>query len=209
MFQQISAKKFFSLLDKRSPKTHQLHKLFNRNNVKVSYSSLPNFKSVIIGHNKKILNKQEKISPCNCRNRISCPLKGSCQHKKFAYSSKVSTPDLRQNHPHYIVLTEHTFQDRLYKHNNSFKYESERNSLELSNFIWGKKKCKINVDLGWSIFDKAKSYSPPSKKCILCITEKYHVIFSTKNLLDKRNEPVTKCRHENKFYLANYNDIPP
>ena len=30
-------KKFFSLLGKHFPKTHQLHKLFNRNNVKVSY----------------------------------------------------------------------------------------------------------------------------------------------------------------------------
>ena len=27
--------------------------------------------------------------------------------------------------------------------------------------------------------------------------------------LCKRNELVTKCRHENKFYLANYKDIPP
>ena len=51
-------KKFFSLLGKHFQKTNQLHKLFNRNNVKVSYSSLPNFKSVINGHNKNILNKQ-------------------------------------------------------------------------------------------------------------------------------------------------------
>ena len=39
------------------------------------------------------------------------PLKGSCQHKNLVYSSKVSTPDLKQNHPHYIGLTEHTFKD--------------------------------------------------------------------------------------------------
>ena len=55
-------KKFFSLLGKHFPKTHQLHKLFNRNNVKVSYSSLPNFKSVINVNNKNILNEQEKPS---------------------------------------------------------------------------------------------------------------------------------------------------
>ena len=82
---------------------------------------------------------------------------------KIIYSFKVSTPDLKQNHPHYIGLTEHTFKDRLYKHNNSFKYESKRNSTELSNFIWGKKKEKINVDLDWSILDKAKPYFPASK----------------------------------------------
>ena len=104
-------KKSFSLLGKHFPKTHQLHKLFNRNNVKVSYSSLPNFKSVINGHNKNILNEQEKPSPCNCRDKTSCPLKESCQHKNLVYSCKVSTPDLKQNHPHYIGLTEHTFKD--------------------------------------------------------------------------------------------------
>ena len=74
-------KKFFSLLAKHSPKTHHLHKLFNRNNLKVSYNSLRNFKSVINGHNKNILNEQEKPSPCNCRDKTSCPLKESCQHK--------------------------------------------------------------------------------------------------------------------------------
>ena len=36
--------------------------------------------------------------------------------------------------------------------------ESKRNSTELSNFIWGKKKEEINVDLDWSILDKAKPY---------------------------------------------------
>ena len=194
-------------MGKHFPKTHQLHKLFNRNNVKVSYSSLSNFDSVINGHNKNILNKQEKLSPCNCSDKISCPLKGSCHQKNLVYFCKVSTPDLKQNHPHYIGLTEHTFKDRLYKRNNFLKYESKGNSAELSNFIWGKKKEKINVDLDWSILDKVKPYSPASKK--MHLTETYHIIFSKKNLLNKCNELVTRCRHENKFSLANYKDIPP
>ena len=49
-------KTFFSLLGKHFPKTHQFHKLFNRNNLKVSYSSVPNFKSVVSGHSKNVLN---------------------------------------------------------------------------------------------------------------------------------------------------------
>ena len=53
-------------------------KRINRNNVKISYSSLPNFKSVIKEHNKNILNEQEKPSPCNCRDKTSCPLNRSC-----------------------------------------------------------------------------------------------------------------------------------
>ena len=34
---------------------------------------------------------------------------------------KVSVPDIKQNYPHYTGLTERTFKDRIYKHNNSFK----------------------------------------------------------------------------------------
>ena len=34
---------------------------------------------------------------------------------------KVSAPDIKQNYPHYTGLTERTFKDRIYKHNNSFK----------------------------------------------------------------------------------------
>ena len=36
---------------------------------------------------------------------------------------------------------------------------------------------------------------PASKNCMFCLTEKYHIIFSTKNLLNKPNELITKCRH--------------
>ena len=186
--------------------------MFNRNNIKVSYSSLPNSRSVINGHNKNLLNEQEKHSPFNYRDKTLCPLKGSCRYKNLVYSCKVSTPDLKQNHPHYIGLAEHTFKDSfitVFFHNNSFKYESKRNSIQLSNFIWSKKKKKINVDLDWSILDKAKPYFPDSNKWKLYLTEKYHIVFSTKNLLNIHNELVAKCRHENKFYLANFKDTSP
>ena len=53
-------------------------------------------------------------------------------------------------------------------------YQSKRNSTELSNFIWGKKKEKINVELDWSILDKGKPYSPASKKCMLSYREISH-----------------------------------
>ena len=45
--------KFLQILGKHFPKSHKFHKLFNRNNIKHSYSSLPNFASIINFHNKK------------------------------------------------------------------------------------------------------------------------------------------------------------
>ena len=73
---------FLKLLDAEFPKEHVLHKIFNRNTVKISYSCMPNLKQNIDGHNKSILHK--KIVPprsCNCRMKTECPMSGNC-HKE-------------------------------------------------------------------------------------------------------------------------------
>ena len=110
----------------------------------------------------------------------------------------------------YIGLTENSIKDRIYKHRNSFKYESKANSTELSKYIWDLKKKGINdPSTHWSIIDHARPYVNGSKRCHLCLTEKFHIITSPLKLLNKRSELVSKCRHENKFYLVNYKAIPP
>ena len=48
------AKIFLDLIDKCFSKGHKFHKLFNRNNLKVSYSCLPSIKKIITSHNKNI-----------------------------------------------------------------------------------------------------------------------------------------------------------
>ena len=200
---------FFRILDRHFPKSHKLHKIFNRNYVKVSYSAMPNFSSIINSHNKKIINENiEKppVKPCNCRSKSSCPLNGDCLQSSLVYICKADTINITEDHPHYIGLTENTFKDRFYKHKNSFKYESKQNATELSNFVWENKRENTETSLIWKVLDKAKAYKPESEKCMLCLTEKYHIIFSKLNLLNSRNELVTKCRHENKFYLSNFKD---
>ena len=59
-----------------------------------------------------------------------------------------------------------------------------------------------------NVLGKVMAYKPEAK-CLMCLTEKYHIIFSKLDLLNSRNELVTKCCHENKFYLANFKDIIP
>ena len=138
--------------------------------------------------------------------KSSCPLNGNSMQSSLVYICKTDTPNIIENHPHYISLTENTFKDRSYKHKNSFKYESKHNATELSNFVWENKHTSTETNLVWNILDKARAYRPETKRCLLCLTEKYHIIFSKLNLLNSRNELVTKCRHENKFYLVNFKD---
>ena len=52
---------FLKILDEEFPKGHVLHKIFNRNTVKISYSCMTNLKQNIDGHNKSTLHK--KIVP--------------------------------------------------------------------------------------------------------------------------------------------------
>ena len=50
------AKQFLYLFDKHFGRNHKYHKIFNCNNVKISYSCMDNVKNIISSHDKKIIN---------------------------------------------------------------------------------------------------------------------------------------------------------
>ena len=58
----------------------------------------------------------------------------------------------------------------------------------------------------WSIIKTAPAYNNISKRCTLCLQEKLHIIEfpDQKNLLNRRSELVSKCRHTNKYLLKNF-----
>ena len=62
-------KTFLNLIKKHFPKTNKLHKIFNKNTVKISYSCMNNISSIISGHNKNLLNPNVTQYGCNCRIR--------------------------------------------------------------------------------------------------------------------------------------------
>ena len=49
-------KSFLTILHRHFPKSRKLYKIFNRNNIKISYCSLPYFTNIINSYNKKIIN---------------------------------------------------------------------------------------------------------------------------------------------------------
>ncbi|GFR61181.1 hypothetical protein ElyMa_005427800 [Elysia marginata] len=72
-------KTFFDLLNSCFPPNHKLHKIINKNTVKLSYSCTPNIKQIISSHNKRIINEtSKKVSTtklCNCRTNYLAPFK--------------------------------------------------------------------------------------------------------------------------------------
>jgi len=54
------AKNFFKIMIEEFPKQHPLYKMINKNNIKVSYSCMPNIKQTINAHNNRLLEKQKQ-----------------------------------------------------------------------------------------------------------------------------------------------------
>ena len=136
---------------------------------------------------------------CNCRKKDQCPLDNKCLSSSVIYNAQVTTNNTTKN---YIGLTEGTFKQRFSQHKSTFKHRKHINSTELSKYIWQLHDKKQDFNIKWSIISRARPYNNISKRCDLCLTEKLMIIkHSNDNLLNKRSELISKCRHENKFYL--------
>ena len=84
--------KILALLDSSFPPSHDLHEIFNRNSVKVSYRTTPNMKQILTGHNKKIINKTQASSQdnlCTCTLE-PCPVDGACTQEGVIYQATVT-----------------------------------------------------------------------------------------------------------------------
>jgi len=202
-------KVFLKLVSKHFPRQHKYHTLFNKNNIKVSYSCMENMGAIISKHNKKILsnndNNDSNDKLCNCRSQRNCPLDNKCLTTSLIYNAQVtSTTSNQTTTKNYIGLTEGTFKQRYTQHKSTFTHRKLSNSTELSKYIWQLKDSNINFTTKWSIIARARPYNNSSKRCDLCLAEKLYIIkHSNNNLLNKRSELISKCRHENKFYLKN------
>ena len=102
-------KNFFSLLNECFPKTSKLHKIINKNTIKLSYSCMANMKQKIDNHNRKIMSngreREEVTRTCNCRDKPLCPLKGKCLQEGVVYKAIVTqTETMKQDI--YIGMTE-------------------------------------------------------------------------------------------------------
>ena len=116
-----------------------------------------------------------------------------------------------ENGKNYIGVTENTWKDRNYKHRNSYKDQNKtKNDTGLSKYIWDLKRKGVKMEdiFEWSMIDHATPYINGTRKCNLCLTEKFHIIKTSLELNNKRSELISKCHHENKFYLMNFKEGP-
>ena len=101
----------------------------------------------------------------------------------------------------YIGMSEPPLRYRVASHYYSFK--TSNNKTVLSEKIKYIKSQNKNFDLRFRIIENKKSYVPETKRCELCIAEKFQIIYSNmENILNKKSEIISKCRHKWKYKLG-------
>ena len=174
---------------------------------------MPNMAKLLSSHNRKVL--EEHISPvtnvataaerkCSCRNIDNCPLSGECLSKNIVYQAIVTTGVNGINKDFkYVGLTSTTFKERLANHRADAKHISKRKNTSLSEFVWALKDKKAEYEIKWKLLQKAPHFCIGSRKCQLCVMEKFYIIFRPLEAdINKRNELPTSCRHRKKYLLC-------
>ena len=197
---------FLSLIVKHFPPHHKLHKLFNRNNVKISYSCLPNIKSIINARNRIVLYPSPAIGrrTCNCINTSQCPLQQRCLSNNILYQANITPLGENLETKVYYGICE-TTKLRYANHKKSFSHRNRKSDTELSKEFWRMKDNKHNVNITWEILGRHLAYNTSSKRCSLCLNEKLKIVLHRdNNMLNRRTEILNKCRHKNKYALISY-----
>ena len=113
----------------------------------------------------------------------------------------------------YAGVSAPPWKSRLGNHALSFnKRKYEKNSA-IAKEVWRIKDKGGEFSIAWRIIGHAVAYNPTSKRCNLCLSEKLYIAENTgTNLLNQRNELISKCRHMNKYSLMYHNsrkEMPP
>ena len=198
-------REFLQAINESFPEGHVLKPIFNRNTVKISYSCMPNVKNTIDSHNKQKLNADTPPTPekpCNCRDKSDCPFEGkSCRESGVIYQATVTSNNKKET---YIGLTDTPFKLRLSNHKQSFKNKEKMYATELSKYVWSLKEANIDYQIKWKLVGRATSYSNITKKCNLCLLEKFYILrHRDMASINKKTELVSCCRHKHKFLLCN------
>jgi hypothetical protein len=100
-------------------------------------------------------------------------------------------------------MTATTFKKRYDNHTSSFRHKKDSNKTELSKHIWTLKENNQDYIIEWSVLQHAISYTGESKRCNLCLEEKFCILKDKNkdNLLNKRSEIFGKCCHKNRFQV--------
>ena len=158
------------------------------------YSCLPNIGDIIL-HNKAILHNTDRKTQtvdklCNYRNASTCLLERRCKEGQIMYKAALTLQNKSMVH---YGSCETEFKSRYNNHKQKTRHRTLESNLE-------SQRCGRNHINRVIHCQTLPPYQYSSKTCQLFLAEKVTILQAGKeNLLNKRLEQVSKCRHINKF----------
>ena len=165
---------------------------------------MPNMKNIINTHNKKIINPPKYNIPrtCNCIRKHQRPLNEKCLTNNVQYKASITPNEENPKTKIYYDDCETAFKRKYANHKKTFNNIKYQTDTELSNEHWNITSANKTSSESWEILGTHKSYNESSKRCL---NEKLAIaLHKDDNMLDKRSEIISKCRHRNKYMLASY-----
>ena len=143
------------------------------------------------------------VPSCNCQGGANnCPVEGKCQTEGVVYRATVKeTVSGRQET--YTGMTGRSFKDRLYEHRTSMNKKSQKQT-KLSSHVWKLKDEGKDYTIKWRILDRAPTFNPITRKCRVCLKEKFYIMYDRGgSSLNKRQEVFNSCVHRGQKLLGN------
>ena len=159
--------------------------------------------SVIKQRNHKVLSTIKNVDRlCNIRNKDNCPPDGKslCRHVSF---TRLMSSRIRTIKSTLVLVIENLNLDTIttYVH---FAIDITNKKHNFLKHIWKRQDKGINFTVKWSVAAYTLTYRCGSRRCHLCLTEKYLIARANhKNLLNKRTELISKCCHRNTYIFKN------
>ena len=134
-------------------------------------------------------------------------VKGNCLSTNILYAGKISSNLQNYRCKEYVGLSAPPWKLRYGNHKLSFS-KKEYAKCEIAKEVWKIKDQGGEYGIDWNIIGHAPAYNQATKKCHLCTAEKLHIAEKmddkNTNLLNKRDELISRCLHQNKYALSRY-----
>ena len=114
-------------------KSYRLHRIFNKNAVKVSYGCMQNISKIYKGHNSKITSTpSNQLTWCICWVKEEYPTDGKCQTMDAVLDCRVTSPEPRKM---YFGLAERKWNKRYYNYTKLFSHNRYLHETALSIYV--------------------------------------------------------------------------
>ena len=135
------------------------------------------------------------------------PFPGAMPENNVIYRAAVTTTH-DGNMEFYTGLTSTTFKKRYGAHKTSITITNPnyKSKSTLSSHTLKLRSENKDFNIQWGLVDRAANFNPTTKKCRLCLKEKWYIMYKPETAtLNKRSEFYTAYRHRLKGLLINNN----